>query len=82
MTRIAKLYAQAVAGRSLTFVEFCRLIEAFGYRHVRTTGSHIAYSRVDVADTRIVQPRGKDAKAYQVRQFLDKVETLGLTMDH
>lgn len=29
----------------------------------------------------IVQPNGKDAKAYQVEQFLDMVQTCGLSMD-
>ena len=29
----------------------------------------------------IIQPIGKDAKAYQVAQFLDMVEQSGLTMD-
>ncbi len=29
----------------------------------------------------IVQPNGKDAKGYQVQQFLDMIEQLGLKMD-
>jgi predicted RNA binding protein YcfA (HicA-like mRNA interferase family) len=82
MTRIAKLYEQMLRNpRGLTFAEFKRLLEAFGYRNVRQNGSHIAYRHTVVPDTRIVQPKGNMAKPYQVRQFLDMIEVHGLTMD-
>ena len=81
MTQRGKLYAKFLAGRSLSFMEFCQLLEAFGYRHVRTTGSHRAYHHVEAQDTRIIQPDGKDAKGYQVRQFRDTIERKGLAME-
>jgi predicted RNA binding protein YcfA (HicA-like mRNA interferase family) len=43
MTRIAKLYQKLLDGRLLTFAEFQKLLEAFGYTHVRTRGSHMPY---------------------------------------
>jgi predicted RNA binding protein YcfA (HicA-like mRNA interferase family) len=66
MTRIAKLYQKLLDGRPLSFSEFQKLLEAFGYIHVRTRGSHMTYRRPDIADIRVIQPKGKDAKPYQV----------------
>ncbi len=82
MTRIAKLHEQLRSGgRRLTYAEFVRLIEAFGFYHYRTTGSHQIYVRDGIAQKVNIQPKGKDAKDYQVRQFLDIVEQYGLTLD-
>jgi predicted RNA binding protein YcfA (HicA-like mRNA interferase family) len=82
MTRIAKLYEQLLhQDRSLSFTEFQRLLEAFGYRLKRQTGSHLAYRHLSVMDTRIIQPRGKMAKPYQVEQFLDMIELHALKME-
>jgi predicted RNA binding protein YcfA (HicA-like mRNA interferase family) len=58
-----------------------RLPEAFGFEHVRTKGSHQAYHPPTINQTLIVQPRGKDAKPYQVRQFLVMVEAFDLTLE-
>ena len=81
MSKIIKLYRKLIDGRPLTFQEFCRLLEAFGYDRDRVSGSHVAYRHGKIGDTRIVQPRGKDAKPYQVRQFVDIIEAFGLTLD-
>jgi predicted RNA binding protein YcfA (HicA-like mRNA interferase family) len=80
MTQLAKLHRKLLQGRPLSFVEFVRLLEAFGYERVRAAGSHIAYRNEAIRDTRIIQPRGKDAKSYQVRQFLDIIEANGLEL--
>jgi predicted RNA binding protein YcfA (HicA-like mRNA interferase family) len=81
MTRIAKLYQKLLNGRSLSFAEFQKLLEAFGYVHIRTRGSHMSYRRSDIADIRVIQPRGKDAKPYQVQQFLDMIEQFALRLE-
>ena len=81
MTRIGKLHQKALQGRTLGFAEFCRLMEAFGYRWRRTTGSHHVYAHPTTGDRRVVQPRGAEAKPYQVEQFLDMVEQHGLTLE-
>jgi predicted RNA binding protein YcfA (HicA-like mRNA interferase family) len=83
MTRIAKLYEQVLhQNRALSFSEFQRLLEAFGYCLKRQNGSHMAYRHQSVMDTRIIQPKGKMAKPYQVDQFLDMVEKYALTMEN
>jgi predicted RNA binding protein YcfA (HicA-like mRNA interferase family) len=70
MTRIAKLYAQVQGGSCPSFKELCRLAEAFGFRLMRTNGSHHIYQHPDVPGNLNLQPKGKNAKPYQVRQFL------------
>jgi predicted RNA binding protein YcfA (HicA-like mRNA interferase family) len=81
MTRTAKLYRNLLAGRQLTFAEFERLLAAFGYERVGQRGSHVSWRHPANGDKRIIQPNGKDAKRYQVDQFLDMVEKLALKLD-
>ncbi len=81
MTKIAKLYSKLLAGRTLTFAEFERLLAAFGYAKVGQRGSHVSWRHPANGDKRIIQPNGKDAKRYQVDQFLDMVEKLALKLD-
>jgi predicted RNA binding protein YcfA (HicA-like mRNA interferase family) len=82
MTRIAKLYEQLLTNRKrLTFAEYIRLVEAFGFRHYRTQGSHQIYIRDGIPEQINAQPKGKDAKYYQVRQFLSIIEKYNLTLD-
>ncbi len=82
MTGIAKLYAWLLANRdaSLPFRDFERLLRAFGFEHVRTSGSHRQYRHPIVPEILSVQPRRNQAKSYQIHQFVDMVETYGLTM--
>jgi predicted RNA binding protein YcfA (HicA-like mRNA interferase family) len=80
MTRIDKLYTDLLAnpGKVLPFRDFIALVEAFGFRHSRTKGSHRSYVHSDCPKLLVVQPKGKDAKRYQVREFLDMIEEYGL----
>ena len=70
MTRIAKLYALVQSGSRPSFNELCRLAEAFGFRLIRTSGSHHIYQHPDIPGNLNLQPDGKGTKPYQVRQFL------------
>ena len=76
MTRIDKLYANLLAnpGQLLAFNDFVALIEAFGFRLARTKGSHRSYAHPDCPRLLVIQPKGKEAKRYQVREFLDMIE--------
>lgn len=82
MTRIAKLYASVLANPSgsLPYREFERLLLAFGFEHRRTSGSHRQYAHPSVPYVLSVQPRGGEAKSYQIRQFLAMVTDYGLEM--
>jgi len=83
MVKPAKLYAQLLlsTNRSVDFRDFLAMVEAFGFRHCRTRGSHRSYGHPDCPELLVLQPLGKDAKRYQIRNFLDIVEQYGLTLD-
>lgn len=82
MVKPSKLFHRLLQGsRNISFRDFQRLLEAFGFTLVRVNGSHHVYGRRGLERPMIVQPNGKDAKAYQVEQFLDMVQTYGLSMD-
>lgn len=80
MTRIDKLYAKLLANprASVSFRDFEKLLDAFGFKHVRTRGSHAIWVHPNLSRPFPVQPTGKDAKPYQVREFLELVEEHGL----
>ena len=83
MTQIEKLYARLMANRrqAISFRDFERLLRAFGFDHIRTTGSHRQYVHAKVPRPFPVQPDGKDAKPYQIREFLELIEEYGLYME-
>lgn len=82
MTQLAKLYAALLADprNTLSFRDFERLLRAFGFENVRTSGSHRIYAHPAIPRPFPVQPTAKDAKRYQVREFLDLVEAHHLDM--
>ncbi|RVT43233.1 type II toxin-antitoxin system HicA family toxin [Sphingobium algorifonticola] len=82
MVKPAKLFQRLLQGsRNLSFRDFQHLLEAFGFRLVRVSGSHHVYAQHGLDRPLIIQPNGKDAKTYQIEQFLDMVEAYGLSMD-
>ena len=83
MTKPAKLYALLLAStnRSVNFRDFIAMVEAFGFRNIRTKGSHASYVNPACPSPLVLQPKDKDAKRYQIRNFLDIVEGYGLTLE-
>jgi len=83
MTQIEKLYARLLANQrqSIAFRDFEALLKAFGFELARTTGSHRQYVHPAIPRPFPVQPDGKDAKRYQVREFLELVEQYSLYME-
>lgn len=83
MTKPAKLYALLMQShdRDVTFRDFVKLLEAFGFLHARTKGSHQSFRHPDCPRLMVIQPKGKDAKRYQLREFLDLVKEYGLELD-
>ena len=74
MTKIAKLNARFLMKGTIDYLELLALLDAYGFRRIRQSGSHATYGRVDILEKVNVQPRGKDAKDYQVDQFRRIVE--------
>lgn len=83
MVKPAKLYQQLLISqnRGIAFRDFEALLRSFGFEPVRQKGSHKSYKHVKAQRMLVVQPRGADAKDYQVRQFLDMVQEYGLSIE-
>jgi predicted RNA binding protein YcfA (HicA-like mRNA interferase family) len=74
-----KLLAKVLAGsKNVSFGEMVGLVEAFGFRLSRVTGSHHIFVRNDVPELVNLQDVGGMAKPYQIRQFLKIVERYNL----
>ena len=83
MANKRKLHLKALNNpRGLRFEEFIALIEAFGFVFRRQAGSHRIYGRAEIAERVNVQPLpdGK-AKTAQGREFLKRIERLGLDLE-
>ncbi len=83
MVKTSKLYEQLLqsSSRTIAFRDLEKLLQAFGFELARTTGSHRQYVHPKIPRPFPVQPEGKDAKRYQVREFLELVEEFSLYMD-
>jgi predicted RNA binding protein YcfA (HicA-like mRNA interferase family) len=65
----------------IRFTELVGLLEAFGFVHKRTKGSHRSFKHSDVPLVLTVQPRGKEAVPKQVKQLLEVVREYGLHIE-
>jgi len=65
---------------SISFRDLQRLLERLGFRLGRVKGSHHIYLHPKAARPMNIQPVGKDAKPYQIRQLRDMIEQLGLEL--
>jgi hypothetical protein len=70
MTRFEKVLARVLRGTadaSIGFEDLCGLLRSLGFEE-RQRGSHRIFTRADVVEILNLQPRGGQAKPYQVRQ--------------
>jgi predicted RNA binding protein YcfA (HicA-like mRNA interferase family) len=75
MAKPDKVLERVMAGQGeIAFRDFERLLLALGFKHARTSGSHRIYVHPKATRPLSVQPRGKDAKPYQVRQLREMIE--------
>jgi predicted RNA binding protein YcfA (HicA-like mRNA interferase family) len=76
-----KLLRKILSGsKDISFNELTALVEAFGFRLARVTGSHHIYGHQGVPEIINLQNSKGKAKPYQIRQFLELVEQYNLTM--
>lgn len=81
MVRPSRLFQKILTSRnSIPFRDFERVLAAFGFRLDRIAGSHHIFVHPNIPRPLSIQRRGKEAKPYQLRQFLDMVEIYGLTI--
>jgi predicted RNA binding protein YcfA (HicA-like mRNA interferase family) len=83
MVKASKLYEQLLqsSNRSIAYRDFEKLLRAFGFEFDRMNGSHAIYVHPLVPRPLPIQPDGKDAKRYQVRDLLELVEQYGLQLN-
>jgi len=67
--------------KNIRFNDFVGLIEAFGFRLSRTSGSHHIFTHPDVRELVNIQNANGQAKPYQIRQFLKLVEQYNLQLE-
>ena len=76
-----KTLEAVLAGRGvIAFRDFEHLLLALGFERVRISGSHRIYFHPAVGRPFPVQPDGRDAKRYQVRQLKDMISKHRLTL--
>ena len=66
--------------QNLSFQEMTALIEAFGFRLARVSGSHHIFVHPQVTELVNLQNVKGQAKPYQVRQFLKLIERYDLEL--
>jgi predicted RNA binding protein YcfA (HicA-like mRNA interferase family) len=76
-----KLLKKLLAGsKNVRFGDAATLIEAFGFRLVRVSGSHHIFEHPHVPELVNIQKVKGKVKPYQVRQFLELVEQHNLQL--
>jgi predicted RNA binding protein YcfA (HicA-like mRNA interferase family) len=68
-------------GKNVLFKDFIAIIESFGFKLDRINGSHHIFINKKYKQLISVQSDGKDAKPYQVRQFIAMIERLNIRME-
>jgi predicted RNA binding protein YcfA (HicA-like mRNA interferase family) len=80
MSRLDKLLLKLLRGTSdasFAFDDLRYILERLGFTE-RITGSHHIYRRAGVEERLTLQPKGKDAKSYQVKQVRDLIVKYGI----
>lgn len=66
---------------NVKFKSITDLAEGFGFRLVRTKGSHHIFSHASIPGVINLQEANSDAKPYQIRQLLRLVERYNLKLE-
>jgi predicted RNA binding protein YcfA (HicA-like mRNA interferase family) len=67
--------------KNIRFDELVLLAQYFGFETDRINGSHHQMRHRTLAIKLNIQPNQEKAKAYQVRQLIEYIETLGLGLE-
>lgn len=77
-----RIFDAVLNGRgTIPFRDLERLLNKLGFSHVRTSGSHRIYIHPKVTRPLNIQPLGKDAKRYQIRQLRDIITQFDLRLE-
>ncbi len=67
--------------RNIAFGDIINVVEGFGFRQVRTSGSHHIFTHPAIPELVNLQEVKGEAKPYQIRQFLRLVERYNLRLE-
>jgi len=67
--------------RNVAFRDIINMVEGFGFRLVRTSGSHHIFTHPAIPELVNLQEVKGEAKPYQIRQFLRLVEMYNLRLE-
>jgi predicted RNA binding protein YcfA (HicA-like mRNA interferase family) len=82
MSKKQKLLRQILNNqKNVSFQDLVSLVEAFGFGLSRINGSHHIFIHPNIPNLVNIQDVKGKAKPYQVRQFLNLVETHNLTIE-
>jgi len=84
MSKIKKTLAALLEGRSdanFDFSDLCFILGRAGFTLRQGKGSHHIYFKEDVEEIINLQPRGSQAKAYQVKQVRDIIVKYQIEID-
>ncbi|MEK7756385.1 MAG: type II toxin-antitoxin system HicA family toxin [Planctomycetota bacterium] len=77
-----KLLKRVLSGsRNVRFADFVKLIEGFGFRLSRVSGSHHIFVHPRITELVNLQNVDGQAKPYQINQWLRLVERYNLRME-
>jgi predicted RNA binding protein YcfA (HicA-like mRNA interferase family) len=69
------------AHKNVRFDDLMALVEAFGFEHQRSKGSHHIFKHPDVEELLNLQEVKGEAKPYQIKQLLKLVEAYNLALE-
>lgn len=76
-----KILEKALAGsKNIRFSDMVKLVEGFGFRLSRVSGSHHIFVHPQVQELVNLQEVDGKAKPYQIRQFLGLIERYNLEL--
>jgi predicted RNA binding protein YcfA (HicA-like mRNA interferase family) len=78
MAKLKKLIDKLMRGAPLSFRELEQLLISLGFSLERVAGSHHIYVHPDANRPISIQPDGKEAKRYQLRQLRDMIVEFNL----
>jgi hypothetical protein len=78
-----KLLSKIISGsENIRFGDVVAVVEAFGFRLDRVSGSHHIFVHPEIRELLNLQNRKGLAKAYQIRQFLRLIDRYSLDMEN
>jgi len=82
MAKLKKILARVLAGsKNIAFSDFILLVEGFGFRLSRVSGSHHIFVHDNVKELVNLQDVNGQVKSYQIKQFMQLVERYNLKLE-